>query len=218
MDGVLVDSEPYHVQSFKVFMDELKLNYDESFIHSFIGHSIRSNIELINEKFMKDSDFDVDKAVEYRDKIYVDLIKQADLAPLQGIIELIDFCQKNKIRMGLASSSAREQVDVILNKLSVDGWNLYNIFQSIVTGDDVENRKPAPDIYNQTIKNINLPSHHCLAIEDSPAGVQSAKAAGLNCFALKSIFISPIELANADLLIDNVQQAMQVIEKKLDKK
>ncbi|MEJ2544032.1 MAG: HAD hydrolase-like protein [Calditrichaceae bacterium] len=53
MDGVLVDSEPFHVQSFKIMMDELKLDYDDSIVHSFIGHSIESNIQSINKQFMQ---------------------------------------------------------------------------------------------------------------------------------------------------------------------
>jgi beta-phosphoglucomutase len=206
MDGVLVDSEPYHVQSFKIFMDELNLSYDESYIYTFIGHSIRSNIESINQKFIHDDNFDLDKAVQRRDEIYVGLIKQADLKPLPGIDALLDLCLQMDIIPALASSSTREQVDVILKKLSDENRNLYKIFKSVVTGDDVKNRKPAPDIYEITLNNLKISARQSLAIEDSPAGVQAAKNAGIYCIGLKSHFISPGKLSKADYLISEIDE------------
>ncbi len=212
MDGVLVDSEPYHVQSFKIMMDELKLNYEDSFVHSFIGHSIESNIQSINEELMQGRELNLAEAVEYRDALYLDLIKQADLKPMSGIYKLIEKCREKNITLALASSSVKKQVDVILTKLSKNEWNLNTIFNSIVTGDDVEKRKPEPDIYQKTISNLNIAADQCLAIEDSPAGVKSAKSAGLHCIALKSVFIDSNELKDADLLIDNINQAVNFFE------
>ncbi len=210
MDGVLVDSEPYHVQSFKIMMDELKLDYDDSIVHSFIGHSIESNIQSINEQFMRGRELDLKEAVAYRDKLYLYLIKQADLKPLPGIFDLFETCRNKNITLALASSSIREQVEVILAKLSRNGWNLNTIFTSIVTGDDVKKRKPSPDIYQKTVININIPAKDCLAIEDSPAGVQSAKSAGLHCIALKSVFFDASKLKSADLLVDNINQIVEL--------
>lgn len=212
MDGVLVDSEPYHVQSFKIMMDELKLNYEDSFVHSFIGHSIESNIESINEHYMQGCELNLSEAVAYRDALYLDLIKQADLQPMPGIVKLIETCRMKDISLALASSSIQEQVEVILAKLSSNGWNLNTIFTSIVTGDDVKKRKPSPDIYQKSVLNLNIPAHQCLAIEDSPAGVQSAKSTGLHCIALKSAFIDSNKLKGADLLIDNINEIVKLFE------
>lgn len=212
MDGVLVDSEPFHVQSFKIMMNELNLTYDDSFLHSFIGHSIENNIQSINEILLQGRELDLKEAVKYRDSIYLELIKRADLKPMFGIYELIETCRKNKIILALASSSIKEQVDVILSKLSRNSWDLNKIFVSIVTGDDVIKLKPAPDIYQTTINNLKMPPHQCLAIEDSPAGVQSAKTAGLSCIALKSVFINPTDLQSADLLVDNLDQIVELLD------
>jgi HAD superfamily hydrolase (TIGR01509 family) len=211
MDGVLVDSEPFHVQSFKIMMDELKLDYDDSIVHSFIGHSIESNIQSINKQFMQGRELDLKEAVAYRDRLYLDLIKKADLKPLPGIYELIELCHKKNITLALASSSIHEQVEVIIKKLSRPEWNLNKVFSSIVTGEDVVNRKPDPEIYQKTIQNLGLYAYQCLAIEDSPAGVQSAKSAELYCFGLKSMFINPDDLKEADLLIENINQVVDIL-------
>ena len=212
MDGVLVDSEPYHVESFKIMMDELNLEYDDTFIHSFIGHSIESNIQSINETYLQGKELNLEQGVRYRDSLYLDLIKQADLSPLSGIDELIETCQKNNIILALASSSVKEQVDLILTKLSRNGRDLYQIFSSIVTGDDVIHRKPAPDIYQKTTENLNTHPNNCLAVEDSPAGVESAIGAGLNCIALKSVFIPTVELENADFLVNDINQVVKLLQ------
>ena len=212
MDGVLVDSEPYHVQAFKIMMDELNLHYDDSVVHSFIGHSIESNIQSINKQFMQNRELNVKDAVIYRDKIYLDLIKQAKLKPLPGIYELIESCRNSDITVALASSSIREQVDVIINSLSHDNWNLRTLFSSVVTGDDVTNRKPDPEIYTKTLQNLRLSANQCLALEDSPAGVKSAKSAGLYCIGLKSVFIDPNDLSEADILFEDINQIVPIFD------
>ncbi|MEJ2544031.1 MAG: HAD family phosphatase [Calditrichaceae bacterium] len=111
----------------------------------------------------------------------------------------------------MASSSIHEQVDVIIKILSRPEWNLNKIFSSIVTGEDVVNRKPDSEIYQKTIQNLGLYAYQCLAIEDSPAGVQSAKSAELYCFGLKSMFINPDDLKEADLLIENINQVVDIL-------
>ena len=58
MDGVLVNSEPIHVESFKLFLKNLNLSYTEEFLHGLVGHSIDNNIESINQQYLKDNSID----------------------------------------------------------------------------------------------------------------------------------------------------------------
>lgn len=212
MDGVLVDTEPIHLAAFKQFMDELQLPYTEKFLHSFIGYSIAHNVQTINQKYMAGRELDVDEAVQQRDAIYLEMIRQTQLAPLPGIIDIIDFCYNHGLRTALASSSSREQVGAILSNLSAHAdyeLNLVQTFHSIVTGDDVERRKPAPDIYLKTLANLSLPGSGCLAIEDSAAGVRSAKSAGLFCIALRNPFVPEAQLQDADARVDSLAEVVE---------
>ncbi len=201
MDGVLVDTEPIHIRSFQIFMDELNLNYDIRYIHGFVGYSIDQNVQRINRDFLQGKEIPLAEGVRRRDAIYLDLLRNTELHPLPGVRELIDFCETNQIALALASSSWKEQVEAILDLLEKEGYPLRSKFQSIVHGDHVAHRKPAPDIYLKTASDLKLPAQSCWAIEDSGAGVQSAKAAGVHCIGLETPFISSKALKEADVVV-----------------
>jgi HAD superfamily hydrolase (TIGR01509 family) len=212
MDGVLVDTEPMHVRAFDVFMNEMGIAHTEKDIHGFIGYSIADNVRTINRAF--GANLDVEEGVRRRDAIYLDMIRNSRLAPLPGIIDLIDYCHNYGILTALASSSSAGQVYAILDNLAGHPdyeLNLRNFFHSIVTGDDVLQRKPAPDIYRKTLVNLGLEGRVCLAIEDSGAGVRSAKSAGLYCAGLRNHFIPETQLNNADWIISSVSDVVETL-------
>jgi len=72
----------------------------------------------------------------------------------------------------------------------------------------VINKKPAPDIYLRVLEKLNLPAQSCLAFEDSRAGVESAKAAGVICFAIRNQYAEEQYLQKADRVIDSIQEAI----------
>ena len=207
MDGVLVDTEPLHIHSFQIYMKELNLPADPQYIQSFIGWSIAHNVQRINEDFLKGEEIPVERGVRRRDEIYIALLKETALEPLPGIMSLIKLCQDRNYKTALASSSSAEQVELILHLLEKNGWPLASVFDSIVNGDQVERRKPAPDIYLRTLKNLNLPASSCWALEDSAAGVNSAKAAGLFAIGLLSPFNTRQQLKKADLVVHSLSKA-----------
>lgn len=214
MDGVLVDTEPLHVEAFRRYMDELDITYEDEFIHGFIGYSIAQNVATINRTFLKGREVDVAQGERHRDSIYLSLIREAPLAPVPGVIDLIDFCLNEGMTLALASSSSREQVDTILDNLEQHPETplvLRRTFSAIVTGDEVPQRKPAPDIYQSALKKLNARPDHSLAVEDSPAGVSSAVAAGLTCIALRSPFIKNERLRHAHLQVDHLSEVVELL-------
>lgn len=214
MDGVLVDTEPIHMESFRLFMEELNISSSKEERHSFIGYSIAQNIKTINQKYLKGREINIDEGVRHRDEIYIKLLKEIKPPPIRGIIDLINHCYNNGIKLALASSSSREQIDIILTNLS-DNPNIkvspYDFFRSIVSGDDVARTKPAPDIYKKALNDLGLPGGRCLAIEDSTAGIRSSKSAGLFCFALKNDFADDKKLSEADALIDSISDVVDLL-------
>lgn len=205
MDGVLVDTEPIHFDSFKVFLDELNIGYDDEFIESFIGYSVDDNIRSINNKLPVNQQMPLNEGIKNRDLIYLDLVMRNHLLPIKGISKIVDYCQKTDKKIALASSSVREQVEAILQKISVTnlaGINFSDVFESVVSGDDVPEKKPAADIYLKTLQNLNLDGSECVAIEDSLAGILSASRTGIKVFGLRNPYIDPKNLAKADFIID----------------
>lgn len=110
-----------------------------------------------------------DKRVELMDA-YVDI---HGVEPKPGIVELLDHLQASGIPAAITTSSPQERVERYLKPLG-----LYHRFSKICTGYEVANGKPAPDIYLYGAASLGLRPEECLAIEDSPAGIESAFRAG----------------------------------------
>ncbi len=203
MDGVLVDTEPTHVQAFVLFMKELNLNFNEEDIHAFVGHSVEENIRTINRLWQPDPPLEIKQAARRRDDLYLQLLAERQLTPNPGIIDLIDFGINNHMALALASSSTREQINAILHNLHAHPdyeLQLEGIFKTIVAGDEVTHKKPQPDIYARAVQHLRLRPEQCLAVEDSAAGVESAKRAGLYCVAIENRFNDRKKLQQADVV------------------
>jgi len=214
MDGVIVDSEPIHGESFRMFLDKLKVPYTEEFINDLVGHSINHNIQTINEAYLHDRPLIIEEGIKIRDALYLSLITNRSLKPLDGIENLVSICIKRGIKLGLASSSVREQINAILKSLSQNndrGIDFQTVFDVTVGGDEVSNKKPAPDIYHKVIQKLGLDRNDCIAIEDSGAGILSAKANGITCIALRNQYLKEKESLAADMVINSINEVVDMM-------
>jgi len=205
MDGVIVDTEPIQLEAFRLFLNDYNIQISDELLESLVGYSIEDNMIDIKQKFFIDKAFNIPSAITKRNNLYLKMIAQQKLEPLPGVMELISFCQHKNIKLALASSSDQQQVDTIMNRLV---RNFPAVFDAVVTGDDVLNKKPAPDIYLQVVEQLKLPPELCLAFEDSHAGVESAMAAGVKCFAVRNRYAEEKYLQKADRVIDSIQIAL----------
>jgi len=105
--------------------------------------------------------------------------------------------------LGLASSSNRELIDLVLEQGGIAG-----LFKASVSSEEVARGKPAPDVYLEAARRLELPPAACAAVEDSHNGIRAAKAAGMACIAIPNIHFPPGEeaLAEADLVLPSVAQ------------
>ena len=214
MDGVIVDSEPIHGESFGMFLDKLKVPYTEDFIGDLVGHSIDSNIQTINQVYLHDNPIDLLEGIRIRDALYLSLITSRPLKPIEGIEDLLLLCKKKGIKLGLASSSVREQIDAILKNLSENNEqniDFQKVFDVTVGGNEVSQKKPAPDIYHKVIETLGIERDKCLAIEDSKAGILSAKSNDITCIALKNQYLKENESNTADLVIHSIHEVVEMI-------
>jgi HAD superfamily hydrolase (TIGR01509 family) len=106
-----------------------------------------------------------------------------------------------EVRLGLASNSPRFLVD---DALATAG--LADAFDAIVTSDDVENAKPAPDIYRLACERLGVTPRQALALEDSPSGVAAAKAAGLTCIAVP--LFAETDVSAADRVVVSLEELL----------
>jgi len=216
MDGVIVDTEPLHVESFRIFLKRRNIVASENFLLALIGHSVEENMREIYRAFFRAREQDLENDVREREIIYLDLLQRTNIEPRPGLEDVIAYCKRKGIALALASSSIREQITTILDKLNIQSANSFSyhkVFSVIVSGEDVARKKPAPDIYLRALEQLGVNKSRCVAVEDSPAGVQAAKAAGIKCAAARTDYVAPERLETADAIISSLVELPALLER-----
>lgn len=178
MDGTIVDSLPYHHEAWRIFFEENKVEDFSEKLKKYKGggtldlmKAVYGNIYSIDElKKMSD-----DKEIIFR-KIY-----KGNIKPIEGLLEFISELKSKNILVGLASNAIRKNVTLTLNELDI-----YDLFDSIICGDEVSFGKPNPEMFDKTVIGFNLKKDDCIIFEDSIEGVEGAVNAGINVIGVTS--------------------------------
>ena len=181
MDGVLVDSEPFICKAAILMFSELGVNVLPEDFHPFVGMGENRYLGGVADKYGINVDIEKVKARTYE---LFGMIVRNKLSPLPGAFEFISKCRKTGLRMSLATSADRVKMEVNLKEIGLPP----ETFQSIITGLDVENKKPSPDIYIKAARSIGLEPRECLVVEDAVSGIKAGKSAGCRCLAVTSSF------------------------------
>lgn len=192
MDGVLTDSEPLINQAAVAMFRELGLPVQPEDFLPFVGTGEDRYIGGVAEKYGFALDGPAAKKRTY--EIYLDLVPR-ELKGFPGAHVLVKNCRLADLKVAVASSADLVKIEANLRQIELDpaSWD------AIVTGEDVVNKKPAPDIFLAAAAKLGVPPAACVVIEDAVNGVQAAKAAGMRCVAVAQTF--PAEkLRQADLV------------------
>ncbi|TMB57065.1 MAG: HAD family hydrolase [Chloroflexi bacterium] len=108
---------------------------------------------------------------------------------------------RGRARLGLASNSSRRLVDTALRTAGLLG-----AFDAVVTSDDVDHAKPAPDLYLLACERLGVAPGEALALEDTQSGIAAAKAAGLTCIAVPQF--AETDVSAADRVIDSLEELL----------
>lgn len=135
---------------------------------------------------------------------YVRRVATGHLPLRPGVARLIDEARRAGLRLAIATTTSPENVHALLGaSLAPDApdW-----FEVIGAGDVVPNKKPAPDIYLWVLQRLGLPAAHCLAIEDSENGLQSALGAGLRCLVTPGEYTVYQDFSGAWRVLENLRK------------
>jgi len=205
MDGVIIDSEPIYLRVEMELFNKLGLTITEKDHDAFVGTTTRNMWEVLKNKF--DISQSVDELVELERKSYDErLVSQKDLAPISGIIELIQSLNKIGMKLAIASSSLRSQIEIV-----VDLFKIRSYFLQLVSGDEVSKGKPEPDIFLLAAERLNAKPQECLVIEDSRNGVEAAKKAGMKCIGFQNPSSGRQDLSRADVVVGGIEGIWEVI-------
>jgi len=200
MDGVLVDSEPVYYKVEQELFRSLDLNISPEKHHTFVGMSIKliwKKIRETNKLELSDSEL-----IDLHKKMMIRGFRSlSNPLPIKGINTLLEYLSNNDIDMAIASSSSHELIDVILSKIGIKKF-----FPVIISGDDVINGKPDPDIFLKTLKELNRTAEKTIIIEDSTNGIMAAIKADIPCIAYKNKNSGEQILNNADMIITDFDE------------
>jgi beta-phosphoglucomutase len=190
MDGVLVDSEPYIIKAVTLALAEFGLKITAEDFHPFTGTGEKNCIRGMAESH--NFSIDLKEATNRTYDIYLELIS-GNLKPLPGAKEFIAECKHLGKKIAVATSANMRKAAGNFAELKIPP----EIFDAVITGNNVKHTKPAPDIFLLAAEKLALDPKDCLVIEDALSGIQAAKAAGAKCLAITSSF-TPEILAGAD--------------------
>jgi HAD superfamily hydrolase (TIGR01509 family) len=198
MDGVLLDSEPlHHIVLNEVLAAEGKtLSFDE--YRPYIGTTLEFTWSDIIHRFRLDGAIDR-YILRYDEGILESYRRHSVIAP--GVRRLLDLLAQRGLRRAVASSSRTSWVEAALETLGIR-----DDFELLVTGDMVTHSKPDPEIYLLAVARLGLDPHRCLAIEDSPKGVASARAAGMTVVGVRTEYTTHLSLDGAAVVLDSLEQ------------
>jgi len=196
MDGVLVDSEPAFFEAVNLVLAEEGRSVDWERYRRFLGTSVeetwRGVIAMLGMRG------DAPEYVRRYEDVLLDCLRRPR-PPLPGVVELLDELERRGAPVALATSSWREWADVVL-----EGAGLRERFRHLATGDAVANEKPAPDTYLLAAGLLGIEPPSCVAIEDTPPGIASAKAAGMYAVQVRASSTAFPPIDGADLVIDSL--------------
>ncbi|UCD25176.1 MAG: HAD family phosphatase [Gemmatimonadota bacterium] len=182
MDGLLVDSEPIWFRARQELLARFGKTWTDSDQGPLMGASTAFWVEYVTS--VLDGAMSADEVLESVLGIMVSAYESGDVPQLPGAAEALAYCAGN-YRVGLASGSPRVLIDAALTGA---GW--HNSFDQIISSDECERGKPAPDVYLEIMRRMGLDADTTAVVEDSAAGIQAGIAANARVVAIPGGFTS----------------------------
>jgi len=172
MDGLMLDTERIYQVAWRSAGQELGYFLSDKLLHATTGRPAQDCYRLLLAD--QGEDFPLDQFRSVSSVHWESHVNQHGIAQKPGLIELLDLLEQHKIPKAVATSTAHAKA-----LFSLRAAGLENRFRDIVTGDQIQHGKPAPDIFLAAAKKIGVDPMQCIALEDSEAGVIAASSAGM---------------------------------------
>jgi HAD superfamily hydrolase (TIGR01509 family) len=205
LDGVLADSEPWWNQIDAKLLAEHGVSYRGEYHRNVLGVSYRVAVEFYKNVFHISAS--VEELMRRRGEIATDFFaNRVDLFPFAKTT--LEQLREMTLHLAVATSSVSASARPFLDRTGIR-----SLFSVVVTGDEVQQGKPHPDIYLRTAKNLGVAPEACLVIEDALAGVAAAKAANMRVAAIPDKrFVDPREYENeADYVLGSLSEIPALI-------
>jgi len=200
IDGVIADTEPLSTRaSSRAFRELHGLELQDEDHLPFMGTTAVKHAEGIAARH--GITIDTGQIVAAHRAHFFDELDASEDLVFPGLHTLVESVLGfPDWRIALATSSGRERSEAIIRAAQIDEAHI----AAWITGDDVDNPKPDPEVYHRTASKLSLFPKQCVVIEDSVAGLQAAKAASMQCIAVTNTFPGEL-LRDADRIVDSLE-------------
>lgn len=209
VDGLIVDSEALYCETFSETLGDYGAAMSREDYTVCVGHPVADNCVYAVDRYK------LDTKPEAFNKVWMGRFEVAISDPervvlMPGFIGLLEGLRKQTLKLGIASSTERPRMEKtlrngLLTRLN-DEQDLNEIFGAILSGSDVKQVKPDPEIYLKAAKCLGVKPVKCVVFEDSEAGIRSAKAAGMTAVAVPNFFTSHQDHSMADEIVESLEE------------
>jgi beta-phosphoglucomutase len=195
MDGVLVDSYAAHFESWRLLAQQDDRAMTESEFASLFGRTSREIIRSLWGPSLPEEQ--ITRMDEQKESRYREILKQ-DFPAMDGALGLIDALFQAGFLLAVGSSGPPENLEFCLKGLGRE-----DCFSATVNGLEVRQGKPDPEVFLLAARRLGVAASNCAVIEDAPAGIEAARAAGMTAIALTGT-ASADKLSNAHLIVNSL--------------
>jgi HAD superfamily hydrolase (TIGR01509 family) len=175
MDGVIIDSNPFHRMAWAAFLERHGVEVNE---HVFKNIIFGTTGDQAIRTLLQRPELTADQISLYAEEIdtayRILILGSEQIFPVDGLNNFLDFIKELGFKIALATSAPRENISLILERLGITEY-----FDVIVDKTQVTHGKPDPEVYRKTVENLKTGNDYCVVFEDSISGVSSAIRAGI---------------------------------------
>jgi len=176
-DGTLADTMPLHWRAWQVIARRYRLNLPEARFYELGGVPSRDILAMLSRE--QGVSLDAIAVAHEKEAEYLPLIAQVE--PVHMVVAVARE-NHGKIPMAVASGGTKQIIGQVLEHLGIR-----NLFDAIVTSEDVVNQKPAPDIFLEAARRIGVAPKFCRAFEDTVLGMEAIRAAGMEAVDVREL-------------------------------
>ena len=180
LDGTLIDSVKVHSEAWSDSCISFGYVIPESYFHDLTGMTSKS----VGEKLIKDfriSENVIDDLIQYKSKLYFDNINKIDV--FESILQILKDYKSKNVKVALATGSKRQNVLEILRVKDLD------LFDFVLTGDELEHSKPHPDAFLRCLEHFKYSPKDAVVYEDSVTGFKAAEQANISYYICKNGYV-----------------------------
>ena len=199
MDGVLVDSEYTYFQSKSQILSEAGHEVEDSYHFQFMG----TTSDYMWEKMKQELSLPLSVAeyIQQMTALRQAMIKRDGIRVIPHVQEFVKGLSQAGLKLAVASSSSLAEIKVNLAEIGLSEY-----FSEVVSTEEVEHSKPAPDVYLATAERIGIMPENCLGIEDTKNGTGAVRNAGMVCVGFANPAFPKQDLAFADRVVSSFSE------------